>query len=618
MDTTFLTRLFAVLGALVLSLSLTSGAGCSSAVDDDPLEDAEGLVAGPAVGKEDNAGIGALPVDGNFAETMAWEVKNQWEDTDTPAAREAGMAWPANSGLTWDEKFGAWMQSLEKVPGHTISETFEMTTPWGKTIPAPKIDCADTALLMRASFAAWYNLPFYIVSFDGGQPVYFGHFGIRTADGIWNDMPKFAQFADHSDMSAEDALANWPQDNTLRKRGIQSGDDQPFLGEGARTGTYLDEIHLNKRAARFIRLLLIFNGSMNLADSRNTFNLTPESVRAGDVMLWRWQALGVGHTMLTIRVDDIGEGRKEVQSVFGNLPPNQPKWDGPVETKRNYTNPEGGGRDETTDYAPFNGGLKRFRVAKAVGGLWTNTFMASDEASWINDTDHDRMHKRPLEFEALLGEVQPEQLRDVLLSLIESKREHLRSFPASCSARIKREEAFADLYDVMDEHFGVAAADVDAQFRKLEDYVFAELVYEQSKTCCWNSTTATMYETVMDLNTQLQMEAGDMCVEPTVFKATSGGDYAVFRDHEPSGWVEWSEDEACPQRDVSDDTEAEKIGLPFCDWLAAQDGVTEPPPDAGSSCEGRCGSSSSDGSCFCDDACSGAGDCCSDFAAQCG
>jgi hypothetical protein len=610
------TRMLALFSVLWLA-GFGGLAGCSDLQADDEFDDAEGLVGGPAVGKEDNAGIGALPVDGAFADTMVWEVSNQWEDTDTPAAREAGMAWPADSGLTWDEKFGLWMQSLDKIPGNTISETFELTTPWGKTVPAPKIDCADTALMMRASFAAWYQLPFYIVAFDGGTPVYFGHFGIRTSKGIWNDMPKFASFADHSGMSAEDALADWPRDETLRRRGIQAGDDQPFLGEGARTGTYLDEIHLNKRAGRFIRLLLIFTGSMNLADSRNTFNLTPESIRAGDVMLWRWQAQGVGHTMLTVRVDDIGEGRKEAQSVFGNLPPNQPKWDGPVETKRNYTNPEGGGRDETTDYAPFNGGLKRFRVAKNVGGLWTNTFMASDEASWVNDTDHDRMHQRPLEFAALLGEVEPEQLRDVLVGLIESKREHLRSFPASCSARIKREEAFADLYDVMSEHFGVASEDVDAQFRTLEDYVFAELVYDKSKTCCWNSTTAAMYETIMDLNATLQADAGDACVEPVVFKATGGG-YDIFRDHQSAGWVEWSEDEACPPRDVTDDTEAELTGLPFCEWQATQDGSTPPPVDNGASCVDRCGGSSTDGSCFCDDACSGAGDCCADFAAACG
>jgi hypothetical protein len=308
---------------------------------------------------------------------------------------------------------------------------------------------------------------------------------------------------------------------------------------------------------------------MNLADSRNTYNLTPESIAAGDVMLWRWQRHGVGHTMFTMRVDELPGGKLEVQSAFGNLPPNQPKWEGPIPTQIAYSNQQGGGRDDFQDYAPFNGGLKRFRVAKNVGGVWTNTFMRSDEASWINDTDHERMRQRPEEIRALLGEVSPEDMRDALLTIIEGRRQHLRQFPASCSARIKREETFADLYRLMEERFGMTQQEVDEAFRDFEDYVFAELVYDQSKTCCWNSTTATMYETIMDLNHQRQADAGDACVEPVVFKAV-GGDYAVFRNHNPTGWVSWSEDESCPQRNVVNDAEAEHQGMPFCEWNALQ------------------------------------------------
>ena len=587
--------------------------------EDIDLDDAEALEPGGPLGKDDSVGMPGLPLNGNYAASMVWEVDNQWEDTDTPAARQAGLAWPADSGLTWDQKYAAWVQSLQKIPGNTISETFELTTPFGKTLPAPKLDCADAALMMRASFAAWYRLPFYVVAFDGGEPVYFGHFGIRTANGIWNNMPAFANhYADHTDMDPAQYMSNWPQDSVLRKRGVQSGDDQPFLGDNARTGTYLDEIHLNKRAGHFIRLLLIFTGSMNLADSRNTFNLDPEAIEAGDVMLWRWQALGVGHTMMTMRSVDIGEGRKEVQSAFGNLPPNQPKWEGPIATKLAYVNQQGGGHDGSTDYAPFNGGLKRFRVAKPMNGRWTNTFMASDEASWINDRDHDAMHERPGQIEALLGEVDPADLRDALVDIIESKREHLRSFPASCSARIKREEAFDDLYALMSEHFGTSADEVDRQFRTFEDYVFAELEYDQSKTCCWNSSTAAMYDTVMSLNEQLQAEAGDACMQPVVFKAVDG-DYAVFRDHNPVGWVPWSADEACPQAGVLNDAEAEHDAMPFCEWSEAGGDEPEPPaPDAGASCEGRCGTSSSDGSCWCDDQCAELGDCCADLEMVCG
>jgi hypothetical protein len=67
-------------------------------------------------------------------------------------------------------------------------------------------------------------------------------------------MPLFkTAFADHSAMSPAQYMANWPKDAGLRALGIQDGDDQPFLGSGARTGAYLDEIHLNKRAARLGR-----------------------------------------------------------------------------------------------------------------------------------------------------------------------------------------------------------------------------------------------------------------------------------------------------------------------------------------------------------------------------
>src|SRR5688572_1861644 len=135
-------------------------AACDDGQDDDGLGDLDALDAGGALGKADSVGAKGLPVNGNYADTTVWTVKNRWEDRDTPAAKLAGIAWPADSGLSWDEKYAAWVQSLEKIPGHTISQTFELTTPWGKTLPAAKLDCADTALLMRASFAAWYQLPF--------------------------------------------------------------------------------------------------------------------------------------------------------------------------------------------------------------------------------------------------------------------------------------------------------------------------------------------------------------------------------------------------------------------------------------------------------------------------
>lgn len=563
---TFKAPFATLLGLAVATSSLTFPVGCAEPGDDDAFADEEELPAGGELGKYDLLEEPGLPVSGNYAATTVWTVTNQWEDTNTAAANEAGIAWPANSGLTWDEKYAAWLQAMPKIDTvDGFGETFEITTPWGKTLPAAKIDCADTAIMLRATFAAWYELPFFITAFDGSKPVYFGHFGIRTKDGIWNNMPKFATaYVDHSNKSAAEVLANWPTDSKLRKLGVQSGDDQPMLGDGARTGTYLDELHLNKRAAHFVRLAMIFTGSINLADSRNTFNLVPDALRAGDVMLWRPARTGVGHTMVTIRAEKLGEGRIEAESVFGNLPPAQPAWTNAAGTERNYSNPTGGGHDGTTDYAKMGGGLKRFRVSKAVSGVWVNGIMAKDEASWISDTEHDRIRERPAQLDALLGELTPEEQQTLLLDIIETKRAHLRNFPASCSARIAREDAFGELYALLEEQ-GLTVADIDAEHRIFEDYVFPELVYTESKTCCWNSSDDAMYRTIISLNEELQEQAGDACVEPEPFLAKDG-DYDIFRDHEPSSWKGWRADEACPQMGVQNDKIADSLATPFCEW----------------------------------------------------
>lgn len=559
-------KTFAVLVALAI---------CGCGTEETGFDEADELLPGELLGKEDSAGVPGLPATSSYSDTRAWVVENQWEDRDTPAARRAGLAWGENSGLNWDEKFARWVGSLQKTASVTSwGDTFLLTTPWGKALPAPKLDCADVAILLRASFAAWYRLPFYLVGYDGSRRVYFGHFGIRTASGNWNGMPAFATaYRDYSEMAPEDYNRSWPKDSALRARGVQTGDDQPFLGEGARTGAYLDEIHLNKRAAHLIRLMLIYLGSANLADSLNTYNLVPEALRTGDVLLFRRARNGSGHTMVVVRADRLADGQIEAQDVYGNLPPAQPTWQDAAQTKRNFTNDEGGGPTQNSvgeTYSHIGGGLKRFRVAKNVRGFWTNTWMAADEASWINDRDFDRIGARPAQFEALLGRVTPAQRRDMLLSIIAAKRRHLENYPASCSAREAREAAFRDLYALMQTEFGMAREEVDRTYRVFADYVFAELDYLRSKTCCWNRTTPQMARIVLDYAQSLQASG---CADPVVFKATAGG-YRAFADYaaatgRAAEWVAWSEDEACPQRDVADDTETAHEWTPWCDLGSA-------------------------------------------------
>ncbi len=77
-----------------------------------------------------------------------------------------------------------------------------------------------------------------------------------------------------------------------------------------------------------------------------------------------------------------------------------------------------------------------------------------------------------------------------------------------------------------------------------------------------------------------------------------------------SNWV--SDD---PSGAGADGGAADGGDMPGGDGGGADGGGT---PPAGSSCAASCGGASSDGSCYCDAECTDNGDCCSDYAAQCG
>ncbi len=533
----------------------------------------------PEDGKEDSlTGAKGLPTSVDSSDTAVWEVRNQWDDTNTPEAKEAGMAWAANSGLTWDEKFDRWVQSMEKIPGYdTYYDTFELTTPWGKKIQAPLLECAEVAIFLRVTFASWYGLPFFLEAADSkGHRLYFGHFGARTSSGRYGNTPKFKSW--YKDYTSSYNGTDWPKDEKLRQRKIpgNSSDIQGFLGDDAHAGAYFDEIFLNKRVGYFLCLTLAYFGSINLASSSNTYFLKPEAIKAGDLLIERWQKRGIGHVMVIKYTDHIEGGNMEAQIVSGSMPRRQPKWQDSASSKRYFTSDECGGPGTNYDgdyYYKLGGGVRRFRSAKNVAGRWTNVVLDIHRNDWISDHDYDAIKARPETFETLLGEVSPEQKREVLLRTIEDNRQHLRQYPASCSARIQREAAFDELYTLCQENFGMTKAQTDKQYRKLEDYVFAELEYEQSKTCCWNSTTSAMYEIIMAYNEEYVQQGGS-CQAPLVFMArdaTGGSDgYQVFRDYAQSigrgaEWVDWSEDEGCPQRGVANDTEAEHSWIDYCE-----------------------------------------------------
>jgi hypothetical protein len=217
----------------------------------------------------------------------------------------------------------------------------------------------------------------------------------------------------------------------------------------------------------------------------------------------------------------------------------------------------------------LGGGIKRWRVATLQDGLWVNIVPPTDQDVFINSRNYEELSGRIEKFEQLLQELTPELRREGILERIIAAREHLKLYPASCAARVRREDAFKDLYELEYTEFYTEDTEVDATYRRLEDYVFAALSYEESKTCCWNSTTGDMYEIIMDYAQSKIDEAGDACVEPVVFKATDGG-YDIWREHAANIgreelWVSWSEDESCPQRDVRDDVISKDYEIaPMC------------------------------------------------------
>jgi hypothetical protein len=360
----------------------------------------------------------------------------------------------------------------------------------------------------------------------------------------------------------------------LRGKRIAGGDDdQAELAEGARFGAYLDAIHLNKRAGYFTVMVLDYLGSANLADPANAYNLAPDALRPGDFLIERWQQVGIGHTLVVKQLGELPGGSKDVTLISGSMPRRQGARESGQASKSFFTSPTTGGPGMTSDgvpYAALGGGLKRWRVTKNVGGYWTNTWMAGDEASWINASDLARIAARPARFDQILGQVPPAQQRTELLAQITDARHHLAQFPASCSARDRREQAFGALYDLSARAFGQTPAQVDAAYRQLDDYVFAALDYTHARTCCWDSSTSAMYDIVMDAARAdlAAARAAHTCAAPTVFKSRADG-YQRWADHaaaldRAADWKPWTEDETCPQRAIATDAEAIAPATAYC------------------------------------------------------
>ncbi len=531
------------------------GPEAGAPVDDDTVD---GELAGPFTltgddGKQDAVTGVSTSVAGYGTEV--WAVTDAWDDRDTTAARKAGLSWDASSGLTWEEKYAKWVDSLPRATATDGYITFSITSPYGRTLTTTPLECSEVALFLRSTFASWYGLPFYVSAVDQtGKRVYLGHFGFRTANGKYGNTSSYKTL--YKDHGRTIPAAGWPSDAKLRAKA---------LGDDAReAGLFFDDLYLNKRMGYFQLTLLNWFGSMNIADEANAFHVKPEAVRTGDVLVERWQKQGIGHVLLVKSVVPAGE-QLEVTLASGSMPRRQPVWESEIDSKRYFTSELTGGEgtlDDGTPYAKLGGGLRRFKQAKKKNGLWANVIPAADVTVSIAASDVAAIAARPGRFEALLSEPSPAAKKESVLRALEVKREHLRNHPASCSARIAREELFDELKVILRVD-GLSDEEIDAQHRTIEDYVFAELSYASSKTCCWNSTDAEMAAVVLDY---ARVEQADQCVEPTIFKSHTDG-YARWAAHARTlgkNWKSWTEDEPCAQKDVVEDRAAGQEATAFC------------------------------------------------------
>jgi hypothetical protein len=583
--------LFAVVALAVFG----SGAACSQAADED---DASGeLGQSPDEVREQIPGPVVKSTDAEV-----WSADNQWADTNTPNAKKAGVNWGANSGLSWEEKYRKWVGTFTKVDARPngYGKTIRITTPYGKTVDGPVLECADVGIWLRMTFSALYHLPFYLTGFDNGKTIYMGHMGVVDKDG--NPVSGFPLFkARYKDFEGRWADGqSWPSDPQLRashvgqddsEEGVKIGDSETLAAaDGA--GAYMDELFLNKRVGWLQHYLDAYFGSANLADGANMFHITPEAVSQGDLLLERWQKNGIGHTLPVMTSITLPNGKMRVSVASGSMPRRQPNWEDEGSSANYFKSDNCGGvgntwGDDAVPLAKLGGGIRRWRTPIIRSGRWSNDVPGVDHPFYIEDTNLDAISARPLKFAQLLAEDTPEGARDAALATIDSARRSLHDHPASCSARTKREDAFKELYAVMKNSFQKDQAAVDKEYRQLEDYVYAELEYNASKTCCWNSTTTKMNDLILEF-AEKEKETNDaakVCKNPTVFKASGGGKYDTWKTYaatsgKSADWKDWSEDEPCAQKDAAEDKLGTRGDVKMvCDPFPTDSPPADPPAD---------------------------------------
>ena len=106
---------------IIVMLSSLVVVGCAGEGDLSPrLETRRAALYGAS---DSMSGLQGPQLSGLSTTTQVWAVTRDWADVSS----EAGLAWSANSGMTWEEKYRAWIGGFNPTPsvdGHT---TFTMT-----------------------------------------------------------------------------------------------------------------------------------------------------------------------------------------------------------------------------------------------------------------------------------------------------------------------------------------------------------------------------------------------------------------------------------------------------------------------------------------------------------
>ena len=542
-------RAVSLLGILAF---LVGPAGCAEETSDDYLDDPYWEL------EEGSADIYSMGMPDPGANV--WVPAHAWTDT-TP------------DGKTYDELYAEWLAGILHDSG---GQDVRYTLADGTVVPAPSLECADTALFLRFLFASEYGLPMFVRGWNNGGWNYWGHFGWLDSRGA-----RIVNYANHPINAERGSYAPLQNRNRYLPENLQS---YPF--EGATIGQYLDAVLTNKRFGFFVQDLwtMIYSGS--IVDDYNTFYVRPEVIHGGDLQMHRYDSTGgIGHTITIQDVERSPSGERLVRvDIIQSYMPTHP-W---------IVN----GYSELTSYTPdpaTHGGLRRWRRPTLQDGRW---YMVTDESVAAVGSE---VPNNPQRFAELFN-LNPQDEVNTMLETIDLQRRALFVNPNSCRRREQRETAFGTLYELylgtpeLYQSLGFTSQPtaeelrvaVDRQYRMVDDYIWAPLTYESSWVCHWNpSDTAVnndMYRATVAYNREALAASG--CEALRVFRAedvssadgTDGfDDLATWaRDHGYQ-WAAYRNDENGNLTGVVDDVLADpQVIAYFCSIFSDLEYWTQP------------------------------------------